>query len=651
MPGESSSSVAELQQSLLSVGVLSSADFQAFVQSLPAPPATPESLAAELVRSGKVTRYQASALLQGKSRYLRFGEYLVLDKLGQGGMGYVFKALHGRMNRIVALKVIASKALKEPDAVRRFQREVHAAARLMHPHIVTAFDANEAGGNHFLVMEYVDGQDLGAVVQRRGPLPVAEAVDYIRQAAEGLAYAHENGIVHRDIKPANLLLDKKGRVRILDLGLARFHSENAPSDLTSTGQVMGTVDYMSPEQALDTRQADARSDIYSLGCTLFKLLTGEAPFGGDTVVKRILAHREQPIPKLSQLRPDAPPGLCLVFETMVAKKPEGRYASMNAVVEDLTSLARSGNVATPTTPAPLPGTALNSAGTVQTTVVTLAPPTPRTAVMTEETTSEAAPTEVTAQWAGPSPQSVQRPATRRQKASFPAKPLMIGGAVAVVIVLSAGVYLLQGGFRRAKAVSNTKVREKPNSPDEQPVTRPALNVDLLALLNPQRDAVEGHWRLEKGILSSPVGPYAQLVLPGKTPSSYQLDLKLTRVAGNGALALGLPIGNTRCVVLLDGLVSGQRHHLQDMPTSGLANLKVSGQSACFPLGKLAHIRCTVQNKEIAVAVDDQEIIAYRGDTEVLSTPPRWRLDNDREAFVGAVLSRFDISQIEVKPLP
>src|SRR6185369_1273125 len=184
--------------------------------------------------------------------------YVILDKLGQGGMGVVLKAEHKRMKRLVALKVLSPAFTKTPEALRRFQREVEAAAKLRHPNIVAADDADAAGGVHFLVMEYVEGSDLSALVKKSGPLPVEKALHCILQAARGLEYAHGEGIIHRDIKPANLLLDNKGTVKILDMGLARVAASAAgegQADLTGAGQIVGTVDYMAPEQAMNTRLA------------------------------------------------------------------------------------------------------------------------------------------------------------------------------------------------------------------------------------------------------------------------------------------------------------------------------------------------------------------------------------------------------------
>ncbi len=261
----------------------------------------------------------------------RFGEYELTEKLGEGGMGVVFKAVHTKLGRTVALKVLPEERLRSAEAVARFEREMRAIGAVDHPNIVQAHDAREIGSMRVLVMEYVEGEDLSRVVQQRGPLPVAAACELVRQAAVGLQCVHEQGLVHRDIKPSNLMLSRQGQVKILDLGLARFQAEPAVGEeVTGTGQTMGTLDYMAPEQFSDARSVDIRADIYSLGCTLYKLLAGKAPFSGpehSRPLDKLLAHSKQPVPPIGQVRSDVPGVLALVLSRMLAKQPPERYGS------------------------------------------------------------------------------------------------------------------------------------------------------------------------------------------------------------------------------------------------------------------------------------------------------------------------------------
>ncbi|MCC9604692.1 protein kinase [Blastopirellula sp. JC732] len=332
--------LAEFRTRLADSGLLTQDSISELQRLYPAHDA--HSFASQLVGEKKLTLFQATVLLQRRDLPLALDRYVLLDEIGAGGMGAVFKALHQRMDRIVALKILPQEALDSPDKIKRFHREVKAAARLEHPNIVTAFDAHTDKGVHFLVMSYVDGTDLAKLVRLQGPLPPAKAFDYIAQAARGLQHAHNMGIVHRDIKPANLLVDREGNVKILDMGLARMDaspSQPQPAesfDLTMAGAVMGTVAYLAPEQAIDTRDADARSDIYSLGCTLYYLLKGRPIFMEDTTYKMLIAHREKEAPDLEGDR--FTPQVNRVFHRMVAKKPEDRYQSMTQLLEDLATL-------------------------------------------------------------------------------------------------------------------------------------------------------------------------------------------------------------------------------------------------------------------------------------------------------------------------
>ncbi len=288
-------------------------------------------------------------ILPGSGRELVLGQYTLLEKLGEGGMGQVFKAHHRYMDRIVALKLMRKERLESPDAVRRFQQEVRALAALSHPNIVLAHDAHEIDDTHLMVMEYVEGAiDLAKLVRKNGPLPVPQACDYIRQAALGLQHAHEKGMVHRDIKPGNLLL-AGGVVKILDMGLARLDragaSDGTGSNMTRVGSIMGTPDFLAPEQALNTHTVDICADLYSLGCTFYFLLTGQVPFAGGSLTEKLLRHQTSKPRPIEQLRPDVPAEIVKVMRKLLAKKPKDRYQTPAELASDLAPMS-SGSGAT-----------------------------------------------------------------------------------------------------------------------------------------------------------------------------------------------------------------------------------------------------------------------------------------------------------------
>jgi serine/threonine protein kinase len=325
----------------------------------------PNALAKELIRRDWLTPYQVNQLYQGRGCDLVLGSYVLLERLGKGGMGLVYKARHRRLDRIVALKLIRKELLSNPTALRYFHREILAAAQLAHPNIVLAYDADAVDGVNFLTMEYVEGHTFSELIQASGPLPVEIATESIRQAALGLQHAFERGLVHRDLKPSNLMLSwtnvplspppsraeqeqtkaswggNTPLVKILDMGLARLNTgeqdpvSRPPTTPVKASVLMGTPDFMAPEQAEDAQRADTRSDIYSLGCTFFYVLTAQVPFSGGSRIDKLLRHRTDAAPAPSVLRRDVPPAVDAVVRKMMAKRPEDRYQQPHELAKAL----------------------------------------------------------------------------------------------------------------------------------------------------------------------------------------------------------------------------------------------------------------------------------------------------------------------------
>jgi serine/threonine-protein kinase len=347
-------------------GLLTRAQVSALPLLLPETPKA-RTVARALVERGFLTRFQAERILVGRTAGFLLGQYKILDQLGRGGMGRVFKAEHRTMGRIVALKVLSPGLIDTERAQELFLREVRAAARLIHPNIVTAYDANEVNRRFYLVLEYVDGPNLDQLVKAQGPLAVGLACDYIRQAAQGLQCAHALGMVHRDIKPANILVQRRGAddstpglVKISDFGLARLHTpegagpnltQHAGTIMTRDNTVMGTPDYLSPEQARCLHKTDIRSDIYSLGCTFYCLLTGQVPFPGGNSLEKLIRHTTEQPAVLAKFRNDVPAEVQNILNKMTAKHPAQRYQTPAELATALEPFAVSGAI--PWAPPPL----------------------------------------------------------------------------------------------------------------------------------------------------------------------------------------------------------------------------------------------------------------------------------------------------------
>jgi serine/threonine protein kinase len=299
---------------------------------------TAEDLARQMVVDGHLTLFQANHLLKGRYKNFFIGKYKVLMPIGVGGGSQVFLCEHSMMKHRVAVKMLKLKDNTDKLALNRFMREARAAATLNHPNVVRAYDFDKAEGRHYyIVLDYVDGVSLEELVNNVGPLPPAQAVSYVLQAAAGMQHIHDAGLIHRDIKPGNLLLDRAGVVRILDLGLVRF-AESEDDEITKLQKdnvILGTADYLSPEQALRADDLDIRSDIYSLGVTLYFLLAGHTPFANLTVAQKLLYHQFQDPPPIDGV----PADLFEVVLTMMAKKPEDRYQTPDEVADVLSGWA------------------------------------------------------------------------------------------------------------------------------------------------------------------------------------------------------------------------------------------------------------------------------------------------------------------------
>jgi serine/threonine-protein kinase len=385
-------SVTTLVEALRYGRLLSPAQLDALTEEVLADFDSPQSLARSLIQLDWLTVYQVNHLFEGHGQDLVIGPYCILDRLGEGGVSEVYKAHDRKKHRLVALKVLRQDLLSQDDAVRQFEREQQAVTRLNHPNVIKTYDADQAGATRYFAMEFIEGTDLGKVVQLSGPLGAREACDCIRQVAAGLQHAHQLGLVHRDVKPANLFLvhppgcgqPTPGQtwkrpanpvIKIIDWGLARMqHAPDGaqPADASAPcspnreeGMLVGTADYIAPEQARDPRLVDIRADIYSLGCTFYFLLTGRPPFPGTSLMQKLVQHQQAEPTPVRELRPELPEELAAIVHKMLAKQPESRYQIPLAVAvplrrfcEAASSPGPSAARATPTprpTPPPLSG--------------------------------------------------------------------------------------------------------------------------------------------------------------------------------------------------------------------------------------------------------------------------------------------------------
>jgi serine/threonine-protein kinase len=452
-------------------------------------------LAGRLLGQGWLTPFQANQLLTGRGQELLFGHYVLLERLGAGGMGQVFKARHQRIDRLVALKVIRKDLLGDEEAVHRFQREILAIARLSHPNIVSAFDAGEENGVPFIVMEYIDGISLADQVKRAGPMPAALASEYVRQAALGLQHAHEHGLVHRDIKPSNLIVTSGGAtLKILDLGLARLQSVGeygeGAANVTQTGRLMGTPNFIAAEQAADPRKADIRSDLYSLGCTFYFTVTGEVPFPGGSSVEKLFRHLNEEAAPVESVCPEVPPAVGAIIRRLMAKKPDDRFQ----------------------TPAELANTLADFLASV-------------TKVPTELPTGDTLP-DLDASLPVENAFTLEH-AAERAKPRTSTRYLVAAGSVLALVVLVLGSLLVYGALTATpRAASATAAAANAPVPERVYVHRPTWTETVLATLKTNHlPALDGPWHY--------IGPFECKTENGRfkdfrTPYPPEKEIDLTR---------------------------------------------------------------------------------------------------------------------------
>lgn len=694
-------SAEQFIESLSITGLLVSGDLDKLRAELAARKPAPdvETLAKELVKAGKLTMFQANAIYKGKAKGLVCGEYILIEKIGAGGMGQVFKARHKRMNRIVAVKLLAPHAMAgdKEKAVKRFYQEVETAARLVHPNIVIAHDAGEANGLHYLVMEHIEGQDLSTALKPNKKLPLDQTLHIVLQAARGLEYAHGKGVVHRDIKPSNLLMDKSGVVKILDMGLARVEDALTGADraagagLTQSGEIMGTVDYMAPEQARNTRDADARADIYSLGCTLYRLATGRVVFDGETMVDKILGHYEKPVPPLGKYCEGVSHRLEYAFERMLAKKPEERFQSMTEVITELEACRADvpeeehEPLVTDEGPAEhgLESLMYNAGDAGSSQKKMPLPPVP------QRTRARAA--------EGMHQPAVQRSAERGTTSNR--LWMYAGGGLAGLLLIGAVISFLMRDKSSptvmetapvaqaepttpSASVSNSFPATIPAPPDSLPSvpnvtpsttpappptqpaqqTEPAVaasppaaiapsippeGIDLLKLVDLKRDVGEGDWSLDASTLEAPraVMP-CRLQFPYAPPAEYDLHVE-AETNGASRVGIGLVVGSSRTSLYMDqqnrvtglGHVDGKAAGDKTNPT------RLEG-AAGFGPGKPMTIVCEVRPASIRINLNSQPVVDWKGAPQQLSVPGGYAGPDPTKLFLyalfGARFTRYEL---------
>jgi serine/threonine protein kinase len=629
------SSLKQMLDRLLETGLISHEQFQELGGRKNPEDTLPSvaGVARRLVDKGVLTQFQASHISDGNPERLVVDDYVLVEMLGSGGMGEVYLARHRIMQRYVAIKLLVPRSAERIESIERFKREARAAAKLSHPNIVTALDAGIYNGQYYLVMEYVKGQSLGDIVKTQGAVRLNRALDLTIQAGQGIEYAHRQGVIHRDIKPSNLLLSDDGTVKVTDLGLSRVlqpdrnltGGSEGEDELTSSGMIMGTVDFMAPEQAMTPRDADERADIYGLGCTLYFLLTGHAVFVGDTPMARLIAHRETPVPEITEALPNAPRRLDRILKRMLAKDPDNRYQTIGEALRELRSCLHE----------------------FQDGLSDL----PETEFRSEE------------QVAG----------SGRAKSS-------VARALAVLAVAIVAIGFLLNSNRPPDVVSQQESQPEiapdvasDSSNPEKPQEIVIINADsepvnVLEILDLKNARFEGeNWsidqqtRLVTGVHPGDGERRALLALPVEVCDSFWMTLDLRRLPVDshvkGPLVIGLPVGTSACLAAFDA------HRESGARVSFLDSKRGAERQTTLASSKFLRIReddtvtvrieVTVQEPGLAkvrAGIDDIEPMEWQGDPAEIEIGNGWAPAWPVQLFVGSLQrTQYEIRNLWIGP--
>ena len=571
-----------------------------------------KDLADKLADSGHLTAFQADELRQGHIEDLVVGDYIILEFLDKGGMGQIFKARHALMKREVAIKFTLPDAdgTVSQIAIDRFQREVEAASKLTHPNIVTSLDAGQRGAICYLVMEFVRGTNLARHVRKNGPMAFHQALDCIIQASQGLEYSHRKGVVHRDIKPSNLLLTEDGQIKILDMGLVRVRpgadsrdSQKPSEQLTENGQLLGSLDFMAPEQAIDPHNVDKPADIYSLGCTLYYILTGTPPFRreGATQMSRVIAHREDPIPSLCSVRADVPKEFEPIFQKMMAKQQQKRYQSLSELIVDLRKIQMKVG---------LEDCALEE-----------------TLTMPPETRS----------------------------GGIRSKRLAI--IVTVAIACVAGILLATRPWEPSNATSKSQsIASEVDSSLSQPqpmMLAPVTGLtDLLTGLDLPSAVIAGDgWKMSEGILQIPGDAPSKMCVPVLLPQKFQLTFQVKRTSLSGPFVIGIKDPERQCYLIIDGLRKNTVH-VSAIGTGKTGRMVVTSEDkVLLNIDESEKFRLDVSEDGVSLNQGEEQVMHWEGDFSTMSLGAGWGVGDRSGILIGSNDgATFELQMLQIDPV-